>query len=129
MIVKRELVISNRKRVDIIADLKKLDFKPFPKKAKVQNAADPSDNENEEEVDPKEAGDKGTSGHYDYLLSMALWNLTEEKVRFFRRGCLLMVHLHSADPETLDEQVNKLLDAVQAQWTVGALEHCCLRGC
>ena len=76
MIISRELVISNRKRADIVVELRKKDFRPFPKSRKAQVAADPM------AVDADD-DDEGNDGNYDYLLSMALYSLTAEKVRPF----------------------------------------------
>ena len=36
MIVNKELVVSGRKKVDIVAELRKKDFRPFPKVAKAK---------------------------------------------------------------------------------------------
>jgi DNA topoisomerase-2 len=75
MIVDKELVVSNRKKADIVAELRKLRFRPFPKvtSAKV--------NENEEKVDEDEDEEElGNDSDYDYLLGMAIWSLTKEKV-------------------------------------------------
>jgi DNA topoisomerase-2 len=80
MIVKKEISLSNRKRGDIVAELRRLDFRPFPKVAKAVVAADPdavADSDAEE--DPTAAA--GSDSDYDYLLSMALSSLTKEKVR------------------------------------------------
>ncbi|GAA5989920.1 hypothetical protein JCM11641_002811 [Rhodosporidiobolus odoratus] len=81
MIIKKELVLSNRKRADIVAELRKKDFKPFPKVAKAHVAGDVDeagerDPEDEEDVDAP----AGAESDYDYLLSMALSSLTAEKV-------------------------------------------------
>lgn len=73
MIIKRELNVSNRKKAAIVDDLRKLSFRPFPK-AKTARAAG-------EEEDALEEADEGLASDYDYLLGMAIWSLTEEKVR------------------------------------------------
>lgn len=73
MIISRELVISNRKRADIVAELRKKDFRPFPRSRKAHVAADPNADDDEDEVE-------GADSDYDYLLSMALYSLTAEKV-------------------------------------------------
>ena len=76
MIINRELVVSNRKKADIVAELRQKDFRPFPKVAKAKAAGE---NEDAEEEEPEVA--TGTSTDYDYLLGMAIWSLTKEKVR------------------------------------------------
>jgi DNA topoisomerase-2 len=74
MIVDKELVVSNRKKVDIVADLKSLKFRPFPKIIKAREAG--------EEEEALEEADVGNASDYDYLLGMAISSLTREKVRF-----------------------------------------------
>jgi hypothetical protein len=73
MIIKKELVVSNRKKAAIVDELRTLKFRPFPK-VKVARAA----GEDEETL---EEADEGLASDYDYLLGMAIWSLTEEKVR------------------------------------------------
>ncbi|KAJ6573911.1 DNA topoisomerase II [Mycena vulgaris] len=72
MIVDKELVISNRKKVDIIVDLKKHKFRPFPKISKAR--------ENGEEEEALEEADQSNGGDFDYLLGMAISSLTKEKI-------------------------------------------------
>jgi DNA topoisomerase II len=81
MIVKREISLSNRKRSDIVAELRKLEFRPFPKSAKAVVAADPDAMlESDADEEPSQAA-AGSNSDYDYLLNMALSSLTREKVR------------------------------------------------
>ena len=71
MIVNKELVISNRKKVDIVADLRRHEFHPFPKtSANTGGEKEPAEEDEEE----------GTQADFDYLLGMPIWNLTKEKV-------------------------------------------------
>lgn len=87
MIINKELVISGRKKVDIISDLRRMDFKPIPKVVKVKAPADFEDvPEEEEEVD-----NSGANTDYDYLLGMAIWNLTQEKVRFLEQDSVVVI--------------------------------------
>lgn len=79
MIVNKQLSVSNRKKGDIVHELRKLDFRPFPKVSKAKAAGeteavipDPDEEEPEEE---------GTNADFDYLLGMQIWSLTKEKVR------------------------------------------------
>lgn len=76
MIISREIVLSNRKRSAIVADLRSKNFRPFPRvqKAVVAGAVD----EDEEVEDPDAEG--GLDSDYDYLLQMSLSSLTAEKV-------------------------------------------------
>ena len=73
MIVDKELVVSNRKKVDIVAELRRLKFRPFPKVATAKTD-DGEDNAEQEE-------EEGSDSDYDYLLGMAIWSLTKEKAR------------------------------------------------
>ncbi|KAF8213785.1 DNA topoisomerase [Mycena galopus ATCC 62051] len=76
MIVERELVVSNRKRADIVVDLKKHKFRPFPKISKAKEAGE---NEDALEQDADE-DDTSNASDYDYLLGMAISSLTKEKI-------------------------------------------------
>lgn len=76
MIVDRELIISNRKKADIVVDLKKHKFRPFPKISKAKEAG-----EEEAALEQDDEDDKSNASDYDYLLGMAISSLTKEKVR------------------------------------------------
>ena len=56
MIVDKELVISGRKKVDVVAELRKKNFRPFPKAKKIKAAGETDeiqdDDEEEAERDP-----------------------------------------------------------------------------
>ena len=72
MIVNKELVVSNRKKVDVVVDLRKHKFRPFSKtSANTGGEIEPAEEDNEEE---------GTLTDFDYLLGMPIWSLTKEKV-------------------------------------------------
>ena len=68
MIIKKELVVSGRKKQDIIHDLKTKGFTPFEKAAKVVANAE-AENENAAAEDEEEETNTGTTG-YDYLLQV-----------------------------------------------------------
>ncbi|PWN25684.1 type II DNA topoisomerase [Jaminaea rosea] len=78
MIVAKTLVVNNRKRVELVEELRKKDFRPFPrtKRAKVAGEV------NADEDDVLDEGEDDTPGttDFDYLLSMPIYNLTKEKV-------------------------------------------------
>ncbi|KAG8877753.1 DNA topoisomerase 2, partial [Tulasnella sp. 332] len=83
MIVDKKLVVSRKKKADLVAELHSLQFKPIakPSKAKVAKNSDPAltvaaDDDDEEE----EESTKNVANVFDYLLSMPIWSLTEEKV-------------------------------------------------
>ncbi|KAK4943545.1 DNA topoisomerase 2 [Elasticomyces elasticus] len=76
MIIDGKLSISKKKKNVLIAELQKLGFDPFPKT---------KDASKESEIlqagDDEEAEDDSTdASSYDYLLGMALWSLTQERV-------------------------------------------------
>ncbi|KAI8814919.1 DNA topoisomerase [Cladochytrium replicatum] len=73
-IIKGTLVVQNRKRADLIVELRARKYEPFPRKKQADDVeVQPNDQENEEE--------EGSHNDYDYLLSMPIWNLTMEKVQ------------------------------------------------
>ena len=68
MIIKKELVVSGKKRAEIIRDLKSKGFKSFPKVVKPNVQGEPDEPaEEEEEVDA--TSDSPDNG-YDYLLTV-----------------------------------------------------------
>ena len=74
MIVKKELVVSNRKKVDIVADLRRHKFRPFSKTStNTSGEIEPAEEDNASE-------EEGTQSDFDYLLGMPISNLTKEKV-------------------------------------------------
>lgn len=72
MIIKKELSVSNKKKAVIVAELRTLKFKPFAKTKKAKE-----EGEQEPTLDEE---DEGQASDYDYLLGMAIWSLTSEKV-------------------------------------------------
>jgi len=91
MIISKDLVVSNRKKADIVEELRQKKFRPFPKAAKAKVAGETEDAEANDEGEVEEAA-SGTSTDYDYLLGMAIWSLTKEKVRRHQRTCLSSSH-------------------------------------
>jgi len=80
MIISKELVVSNRKKADIVEELRQKKFRHFPKVAKAKSAGETEDAE-EGANDDAEDGATGAATDYDYLLGMAIWSLTKERVR------------------------------------------------
>ncbi|WWC70116.1 uncharacterized protein I206_104063 [Kwoniella pini CBS 10737] len=72
MIIAKELNVNNKKKSVIVDELRALNFRPFPKKVAAKEAGE-TENVLEEE-------DEGMASDYDYLLGMAIWSLTVEKV-------------------------------------------------
>lgn len=78
MIITKELVVNNKKKSVVEAELRELKFKPFPKNIKkaIKVAGETEEALEDEDADP----DAGQAGDFDYLLGMAIWSLTAEKV-------------------------------------------------
>jgi DNA topoisomerase-2 len=74
MIIKKELSVSNKRKTAIEAELRQLKFRPFPKANKKSVAVA---GETEPVLDEE---DEAAAGDFDYLLGMAIWSLTAEKV-------------------------------------------------
>ncbi|KAI9719723.1 MAG: DNA topoisomerase 2 [Candelaria pacifica] len=78
MIIDGHLVVSKKKKADLVSELRKKNFKSFPKvadAAKDGELESTVENEDEDETDVV----KSATG-YDYLLGMAIWSLTKERV-------------------------------------------------
>ncbi|KAJ9616018.1 DNA topoisomerase 2 [Knufia peltigerae] len=76
MIIDGKLNISKKKKAVLIAELQKLNFDPFPKSKEATK---------EEEIlraaqEDEDEDDNTDASAYDYLLGMALWSLTQERV-------------------------------------------------
>ena len=80
MIVDKTLNVSGRKKADIVADLRKKDFRPFPKVKKAKDAAEADPVNDEGQPEEEEEQDNAISNDYDYLLNMSISSLTKEKV-------------------------------------------------
>jgi DNA topoisomerase-2 len=75
MIIKKELAVSGRKKLDIVRDLKSKKFKSFPKVSKAVAAG-----ETEEVVEEEEEVEDLSDGGYDYLLSVYLYDIPADLI-------------------------------------------------
>lgn len=78
MIIDGKLVVSRKKKLALVNELKKLNFKAFPKVAdaiKEGELAPIADNDDEAEEDVETGANA-----YDYLLGMPIWSLTQERI-------------------------------------------------
>lgn len=76
MIIAKELSVSNKKKTAIVEELRQLKFQAFPKvEAKAKSVTEEAVEDQEE---PDEPANSNTD--YDYLLSMAIYSLTQERV-------------------------------------------------
>ncbi|KNG44874.1 type II DNA topoisomerase [Stemphylium lycopersici] len=77
MIIDGKLTISKKKKAVLVQELKKHGFTPFPKVEEAKNAGEVEDAQ-EDESDDNEV--EVSANDYDYLLGMAIWSLTQERV-------------------------------------------------
>lgn len=113
MIVDKTLVVSGRRKADIVADLRNHDFRPFPKVVKAKNA------EQEENQDEEEEEEVGSDSDYDYLLGMAIWSLTKEKIeRLLQQARDKEAELLALLEKTPIDLWNKDLDDFLIEWEV-----------
>lgn len=77
MIINKELTVSNKKRANLVEELKSLKFTSFPTKKAAEIAGE---TEETLEDDSPDNADKHNDHGYDYLLGMAIWSLTRERV-------------------------------------------------
>lgn len=75
-----ELVVSNRKRVDILHELQERGYETFNSKAEPSATEESEQEDNEEEELTTAELAKG----YEYLLGMKIWSLTYEKAEALR---------------------------------------------
>ncbi|XP_074575291.1 DNA topoisomerase 2-like [Curcuma longa] len=84
-VVRDEIVVNKRKRADLFLELQQKGFTPFPKKTKGIDAAvaGATEEDGEQEEESPQAGRGGgvVASDYDYLMSMRIDSLTEEKVQ------------------------------------------------
>ncbi|CAP97358.1 DNA topoisomerase II top2-Penicillium chrysogenum [Penicillium rubens Wisconsin 54-1255] len=86
MIIDGKLVISKKKKPVLIAELKDKGFKPISKVAEAPKMGEDEpvvEEEGEEESDDNDT--QKLSSSFDYLLSMPMWSLTQERVEKLRR--------------------------------------------
>ena len=76
MIIKKELSVSGRKKLDIVRDLKSKKFKSFPKVSKAVAAGETEEVVEEEEEVVEDLSDGG----YDYLLSVYLYGILADLI-------------------------------------------------
>ncbi|KAI6022572.1 type II DNA topoisomerase [Pisolithus marmoratus] len=107
MIVDKELVVSNRKKADIVADLRKHKFRPFPKTE-----------------DGAEAEEAAGSTDYDYLLGMAIWSLTKEKIeKLLQQAAEKEAELLALLERTPRQLWNEDLDNFMKEWEKSCQEY------
>lgn len=116
MIVKKELNVSGRKKADIVAELRKRNFKPFPKVSKAKAAG-----ETEDALEDAEAEEEATGAttDFDYLMGMPIYSLTHEKIeKLLEQGRAKEVELLALLELTPIQIWNTDLDDFVTYWEV-----------
>ena len=80
MIIDGKLVVSKKKKAVLVTELKKLDFRPFPKVLDAKKEGEFEAVVEEDNDDDADAETAVGASDYDYLLGMAIWSLTQERV-------------------------------------------------
>lgn len=121
MVISGELIVSKRKRNDLIADLKAKGFKPYNEIFGKSKSAD-DDEDDAAPAAPAAPGQGGTESKekqepksgFDYLLGMPIWSLTYERVEELRKQMKDKTHeldeLKRKTPEVLWEIDLKAVD-------------------
>ncbi|THH09412.1 hypothetical protein EW145_g2021 [Phellinidium pouzarii] len=114
MIVKKELVVSGRKKADIVIELRKRNFRPFPKVAKAKASGETRDALEDVEVEEEETG---ATSDFDYLLGMPIYSLTYEKIeKLLEQGRMKEAELLALLELTPIQIWNTDLDNFLDQW-------------
>ncbi|KAJ2609198.1 DNA topoisomerase 2 [Coemansia sp. RSA 1365] len=120
-IIQKKLTVNNRKRVDIIKELRDRGYAPMPREVKAAVAGDIDSAQAADAADKEEASD------YDYLLSMPIWNLTMEKVEKLLKDkseiqkkledllALTPIDIWNTDLEEIERQWNSMVDEYEAR--------------
>lgn len=89
-VVNGEIIVSNRKKAELLIELKEKGFTPMPRKGKSTKpqvaGANDDDSEEQEDAEPETASQSvsvegATWGDYEYLLSLPIGTLTLESVQ------------------------------------------------
>eukprot|EP00584_Thalassiosira_punctigera_P019142 CAMPEP_0172572992 /NCGR_PEP_ID=MMETSP1067-20121228/135960_1 /TAXON_ID=265564 ORGANISM="Thalassiosira punctigera, Strain Tpunct2005C2" /NCGR_SAMPLE_ID=MMETSP1067 /ASSEMBLY_ACC=CAM_ASM_000444 /LENGTH=1500 /DNA_ID=CAMNT_0013365583 /DNA_START=62 /DNA_END=4564 /DNA_ORIENTATION=+ len=111
-----DLIVNNRKRKELLADLKERGYDLIPKDEK--KATSEEENADEESVD-ESASDAELAKGYEYLLGMKIWSLTFERAEELRRQKALKEEevkklkatppeaIWSTDLDAIDEALNE----------------------
>ncbi|KAL2461238.1 DNA topoisomerase 2 [Abeliophyllum distichum] len=118
-VVEGKIVVSNRRRADLVLELKEKGFTPFPKKAKTVeiSVAGSTDVPEETEENSDMATSQGVrASDYDYLLSMSIGSLTIEKVQeLCNNRDRLIQEVEEMRQATINSLWTKDLDALERE--------------
>ncbi|POS85094.1 putative DNA topoisomerase 2 [Erysiphe pulchra] len=76
-IIDNKLVVSRKKKSVLVSELRQRGYEAFPKGKDPQLPNNDNTPENDDEISPEE---DGGARDYDYLLSLPIWSLTQERV-------------------------------------------------
>ena len=99
-VIHGELIVSNRKKKDLLVELQREGYKMFFPQKKNTAKDDELSLSNGEDMEAEVEGADSAGQGYDYLLSMKIWSLTLEKVESLRQE-------RDAKREQLDELMSK----------------------
>lgn len=111
-VIDNKLVVSNRKKHELLSDLAKKGYKAFSDKKKKKDVQDAESDSEEiaDEESPTATLEKG----YDYLLSMKLWSLTMERVQALKnQAAEKRRELDTLLAKTPEDLWNEDLDALE----------------
>lgn len=80
MIIDGKLVVSKKKKSVLVQELSDLGFARFPKVVDAKKAGETEDAMEDDNDDSDDATTAAGAGDFDYLLGMAIWSLTQERV-------------------------------------------------
>ncbi|GAA5856986.1 hypothetical protein JCM8547_008496 [Rhodosporidiobolus lusitaniae] len=118
MVNKGEIKLSNRKKAVIVADLRKHEFRPFPKVAKAHVAGD-VDEAGEKDLEDEEVAEAeaGADSDFDYLLNMQISSLTAERVaKLLAERDLRASELDALLRRSVQDLWRSDLDDFEAKW-------------
>ncbi|KAF2864297.1 type II DNA topoisomerase [Piedraia hortae CBS 480.64] len=119
MIIDNKLVVSKKKKDVLVAELDRLNFKRFPKVADARKNGELEEilDEDKNEEDVEEAESNAAANDFDYLLGMAIWSLTQERVEKLKKQISDKEEeidiLQKKSPKDLWKED---LDGLQAEW-------------
>nr|POE53574.1 dna topoisomerase 2 [Quercus suber] len=119
LIIDGKLVVSKKKKSVLVTELHKLGFTRFPKVADAKKEGEFEAVVEEENEEPDDAETAASANDYDYLLGMAIWSLTEERVERLLRQIgdkeLEIDVLNGKSPKAL---WTKDLDDLSEEWQI-----------
>ncbi|OAA65714.1 DNA topoisomerase 2 [Niveomyces insectorum RCEF 264] len=80
-IIEGKLVVAKKKKAVVVQELRSRNYEAFPKETEAsRKAKTKEDDDNPPQEDEEDDDDEGSARDYDYLLSMAIWSFTQERL-------------------------------------------------